>query len=175
VTAYPTGATADFTQANEVLNTLRILPLPPATTAVPTTPSPTTVIAPTTAAPFVPSTADEQAIRDLFVSWQNGSNTDDDIRAIVEDADALLEFIHQGMAQHSAEDLAKYSGQVDAVRMIDAQHASVDYTLLWNGTPQFGRRTGTAVRIDGVWKVSRDTECALLALGNITCPPRSSP
>ena len=54
--------------------------------------------------------------------------------------------------------------------MIDSDHASVDYTLLFAGQPQFGVRTGTAVRIDGVWKVSRDTECALLALGAVACP-----
>ena len=72
-----------------------------------------------------------------------------------------------------SEDLTKYSGRVEAVRMIDAAHATVDYTLLFGGQAQFGTRTGTAVKIDGAWKVSRDTECALLALGGITCPPRS--
>jgi hypothetical protein len=51
----------------------------------------------------------------------------------------------------------------------------VDYTLLWDGVPQLGRRTGAAVKIGGVWKVSRDTECALLSLGGLTCPPRSNP
>ena len=57
--------------------------------------------------------------------------------------------------------------------MLDADHAEVQYTLLHDGQPQFGLRTGVAVRIDGRWMVSRATECALLSLGGITCPPRT--
>jgi hypothetical protein len=108
------------------------------------------------------------------VEWQR-VHTDDEVRAIVEDADSLLGVIHEGMAQHSEGDLTKYSGRVEAIRMIDGEHANVDYTLLFDGQPQFGVRTGTAVKIAGVWKVSRDTECALLSLGDITCPARANP
>ena len=43
--------------------------------------------------------------------------------------------------------------------MLDADHAEVQYTLLFAGQPQFGLRTGVAVRIDGRWMVSRATEC----------------
>ena len=124
----------------------------------------------TTLPPFVPSTTDEQQINDLFVAWLR-DHPDDETRAIVEDADALLDSIHQGLAQHTPDDLAKYSGTVSAIRMLDADHAEVQYTLLHDGQPQFGLRTGVAVRIDGRWKVSRATECALLSLGGITCPP----
>ena len=119
---------------------------------------------------MVPSTTDEQQINDLFVAWLH-NHPDDDTRVIVEDADALLESIHQGLAQHSAADLEKYSGTVSAIRMLDADHAEVQYTLLFAGQPQFGLRTGVAVRIDGRWMVSRATECALLSLGGIVCPP----
>ena len=96
---------------------------------------------------------------------------DDETRAIVEDADALLPSIHEGLAQHSASDLLKYSGTVSAIRVLDADHAEVDYILLFDGRPQFGVRTGIAVRINGHWMVSRATECSLLSLGGIICPP----
>jgi hypothetical protein len=146
-------------------------PTAPATTdpTLVTLPSPTT---PTAAPPFVPTTDDENAIVDLFVAWLR-DHPDDETRLIVEDADALLPAIHQGLAQHSADDLAKYSGTVSDIRMLDADHAEVQYTLLHDGQPQFGLRTGTAVRIDGTWMVSRATECALLSLGGIVCPPAS--
>jgi hypothetical protein len=164
-----------------VLNSLRISPLAPATTipatTIPATTLPATNAVPlptTTAPPFVPATSDEQEISDLFVGWLR-NHPDDETRATVEDGDALLGAIHQGLAQHSEADLARYSGVVNAIRSIDADHASVDYTLLFAGQPQFGVRTGTAVRIDGTWKVSRDTECALLSLGGITCPAGSTP
>jgi hypothetical protein len=160
----------------EVLNTLRVEPVAAsATTTVPTVsttaPRPTITTPPTApATPFVPSTTDEQQINDLVVSWLR-NHPDDETRAIVEDADALLGVIHQGLAQHSASDLEKYSGTVSAIRTLDADHAEVDYVLLFDGRPQFGVRTGIAVRINGHWMVSRATECSLLSLGGITCPP----
>jgi hypothetical protein len=157
----------------EVLNTLHVEPLVGATTTMPVaTTQPVAVIPPppvTPTTPFVPSTTDEQQINDLVVAWLR-NHPDDETRAIVEDADALLESIHQGLAQHSASDLAKYSGTVSAIRMLDADHAEVDYILLFDGRPQFGVRTGIAVRINGHWMVSRATECSLLSLGGITCP-----
>lgn len=175
VTASPTGITPDLALGEQVLNTLRVSPLEPATTAPATTTSTSAPTVPAaTVAPFVPSSADEQEISRLVVSWLR-RQTDEEIRATFEDADAIIGAIHQGMAQKTEADLARYTGQVDAIRLSDPEHAVVDYTLLFNGQPQFGRRTGAAVKIDGLWKVSRDTECALLALGGITCPPRSNP
>ena len=177
----PDEAAPGLLLGNQVLNSLRVSPLEPATTVPATTVPATAVPSPgafplpaTTAPPFVPATTDEQEINHLFVEWQR-VHTDDEIRTFVEDAESLLDAIHEGMAQHSESDLAKYSGVVNAIRMIDADHASVDYTLLFAGQPQFGVRTGTAVRVGGVWKVSRDTECALLALGNVSCPARVNP
>jgi hypothetical protein len=176
VTAYPTDDSPDFSDGQQVLNSLRISPLPPAATVanvvppVPSIPLPTT----TTAVPFVPTSDDETQITDLFVAWQR-NHPDDETRAMVEDADALLDTIHLGIAQHSEADLAKYSGRVESVQVTDPDHAVVVYTLLFDGVPQFGRRSGNAIRIDGVWKVSRDTECALLTLGGLTCPPSSNP
>jgi hypothetical protein len=175
VTASPTGITPDLALGEQVLNTLRVSPLEPATTAPATTTSTSAPTVPAaTVAPFVPSSADEQEISRLVVSWLR-RQTDEEIRATFEDADSIIGAIHQGMAQKTEADLARYTGQVDAIRLSDPEHAVVDYTLLFNGQPQFGRRTGAAVKIDGLWKVSRDTECALLALGGITCPPRSNP
>jgi hypothetical protein len=76
------------------------------------------------------------------------------------------------VAQHSAADLAKYSGRVDSVEIVDDTHANVVYSILFDGSPEFALRPGEAVKIDGVWKVSRDTVCALLEIGGISCPPR---
>ena len=174
VSVFPTASDEEvrLALAAQVLDTLRVTPL--GTTATTTAPTPTVIpelpappSAPTT--PFVPSTTDEQQINDLVVAWLR-YHPDDETRSIVEDADALLPSIHEGLAQHSASDLLKYSGTVSAIRMLDADHAEVDYILLFDGRPQFGVRTGIAVRINGHWMVSRVTECSLLSLGGITCP-----
>jgi len=176
VTVFPTAADEEtrMALAAQVLDTLHVEPLEGTTTTLPVaTTQPVPVIPPapaTTVTAFVPSTNDEQQITDLYVAWLR-NHPDDETRVIVEDADALLSSIHQGLAQHSEADLMKYSGTVSAVRMLDADHAEVDYSLLFDGRPQFGVRTGIAVRIDGHWMVSRATECSLLSLGGITCPP----
>jgi hypothetical protein len=164
----------------QILNTLRVTaPEAPVTTT--TTPEATTttadVVAPTTtttpATDATPSATDEEAIRALFGAWMGGPHTDDQVRALIEDGDSILDAIRAGWAQHSTADLAKYSGRADTIQMIDADHATVQYTLLWNGQSQFGQRTGAAIRTNGTWQVSRDTECQLLTLGGITCPPRT--
>lgn len=182
VVAYPvvqapdTEAAPRLLEAREILNTLHlaapegtsatIAPVPTTTTGLSAPPLPVA----TTTPPFAAATEDEQLIQQLFESWLR-NHPDDDTRLMVEDADALMESIHEGLAQHTPEHLALYSGTVSGIRMLDPDHAEVRYTLLHGGVPQFGLRTGTAVRIDGRWMVSRATECALLSLGGITCPP----
>jgi hypothetical protein len=172
VTAYPTGDAPDLTEGLQVLNTLRISPLE-TTTTFPATTTTIPVTTTTMAAPFVPTTDNEQRISDLVVTWLRDQN-DDEIRATIEDADSILGAMHEGMRQYSS-NLPKYSGYANSVEVVDADHAVIDYTLLLDGAPLWGRRTGAAIKIDGVWKVSRDTECSLLAVGSIMCPPRSSP
>ncbi len=100
VTASPTGDPPDLTDGQQVLNSLRISPLPATTTAVGVAPAVPSISAPTTttAPAFVPTSDDEQQISELFVAWQR-NHPDDETRAMVEDADALLDTIHQGIAQ----------------------------------------------------------------------------
>jgi hypothetical protein len=175
-----TPPAVSFQLALEVLNTLRVAtgtdgtaPPSPSTTTVHTA-APTTVTTPLDATAPAKS-ADEQEIRDLFATWLGTTSTDDKVRALIEDGESILEAIHAGLAQHTPDDLAKFSGRADTVQLIDADHATVQYTLLYNGQPLYGQRTGAAVKVDGNWQVSRDTECELLALGGITCPPRAQP
>jgi hypothetical protein len=164
----------------QILNTLRVDPATAETPVAPVTPevtttTPTPTPAPTpTAPPLVVNNADEAAVRDVFLAWidaQPRSALDD----VVEDFASIRAAHEEGVAQHSADDLAKYAGRVDSVRIVDDTHADVVYSVLFNGVPQFALRPGEAIKIDGVWKVSRDTVCDLLKLGGITCPPRDGP
>jgi hypothetical protein len=115
----------------------------------------------------------EKAIRTAFLGWMN-AQPHDDISEYVEDHASILESLRQGMAQHSSAGLAKYTGRVESVQIVDATHAAVRYTILFDGNPNFADQPGEAIKIDGVWKVSRDTVCNLLTNGGITCPPRST-
>ena len=77
------------------------------------------------------------------------------------------------MAQHSSTRLAAYSGRVGTVRMTSERSATFDYDVLNGGSVVIPGQHGVAVLVDGHWKVSRDTVCALLAQGGISCPPRT--
>jgi hypothetical protein len=131
-------------------------------------------VPPTTAPATVPANAgsDEAAVRDVFLAWIN-AQPKDALDDIVEDFASIADVHRQGMAQHSDADLAKYSGRVDSVTIVDATHADVRYTILFDGVPNFSMMPGQAIKIDGKWMVTRDTVCNLLTYGGLTCPPRA--
>jgi hypothetical protein len=114
----------------------------------------------------------ENSIRDAFLHWIN-AKPKDAVDQYVEDYASIAEAHRQGIAQHSEEELAKYSGRVESIEIIDSTHANVRYTILFDGNPQYANQAGEAIKVDGAWKVSRDTVCDLLIYGGIACPPRA--
>jgi hypothetical protein len=56
------------------------------------------------------------------------------------------------------------SARVTRVRLTGPDTAAVTYDLLLNGRPVLNHRTGTAVRVNGTWKVSDRAFCQLVAL-----------
>lgn len=61
---------------------------------------------------------------------------------------------------------------VDAVRFLTEDEAEVHFVLL---SARFGSagmaQAGHAVRVDGEWKVARDTWCRLVGMVGVQCPP----
>jgi len=58
------------------------------------------------------------------------------------------------------------------VRLVYDTHALLTFSILdENGKVVLGNQQGGAVKIDGNWRVSRTTYCALVAQGGIHCPP----
>jgi hypothetical protein len=175
-TTNPGNSTLD--DAYDVLNTLIVgegttSPATGATT--PTTRTTTTAApAPSATAPVgtVDVSADEAAVRDVFLAWIN-AQPKDALDDIVEDFASIAETHRQGVAQHTDADLALYSGQVDSVAIVSPTRAEVQYTILHDGVPSYSRMSGEAIKIDGKWMVTRQTVCNLLEYGGLTCPPRS--
>jgi len=132
------------------------------TTSVPThaTTSPTSTDVDVTA---------EAAIRAAFLGWID-AQPHDAVQRYVQDYAAIADALRQGMAQHTSAALTQYTGRVDSVTLVDVTHATVRYTILFSGRPQYEHLPGEALKIDGHWLVTRDTVCSLLAKGNITCP-----
>ena len=71
--------------------------------------------------------------------------------------------------------LDKITARVDEVRFLNPTTAGVryTYTIVLPGyyIPEMPNRIGRVVLADSTWKVTRDTACADLALGGVTCPP----
>jgi hypothetical protein len=59
------------------------------------------------------------------------------------------------------------------VRFLSPTEAAVRYAILLPdySVPEFPNRIGRVVLIDGVWRITRDTLCADLALGGGDCGP----
>jgi hypothetical protein len=142
-----------------------------ASTSTPPPSTSTTSPSPSTTTTSSADASDIDAIRAVFLRWMNADKRGD-IAAYVEDADSILDAMLEGLAQHTPEDLAKYSGRVDSIELVDSGHANVRYTILWDGTPQYALQPGQAIKRDGTWMVTRDTVCALLEYGGVTCPSR---
>jgi hypothetical protein len=70
--------------------------------------------------------------------------------------------------------LDKITARVEEVRFLNRTTAAVRYTILIPGyaIPKFSDRIGRVVLDDGTSKATRETACADLALGGVTCPAR---
>ena len=182
IVAVGSSGPPDFALGYQVLDTLGVTPTGGGA-VVTTLPTPATTA---TSVPTPPSTAaagggvddpateatPEAAARQVFQTWLNAGDRDamDDV---IEDYAAIGDAHRAGIAQHTAGDLALYSGRVEAVRALDDTHVSVTYTVLHGGRPAYANQAGIAVKVDGRWLVSRETVCALLGYGGISCPPRT--
>jgi hypothetical protein len=159
--------------AAQVLDTLRVEPLEAATTTTAqpfSTTIPPTQPTATTAPAFVPTSDDEQEIAELVVRWLH-YETDDELRSTIVDADSILDAIHEGMRQYQGNLPDGYTGRIESLRFADPSHADFVFTLFLHGSPLYSNQTGHAVQVDGRWMVTRESECSLLALGSISCPP----
>jgi hypothetical protein len=167
--------------ARRILNTLRVEPLGDGDASSTTTASgpssgpssgPVPTITTLPAPEYVPTTADETAIRDLFLAWI-ASYPAYDVSPWVEDGASIQDAWNQGLAQNPPNIQAHWKIRVDNVSIVDDTHADVQYSLLWDGFPRYDHMPGAAIKVDGTWKVTRNTVCNILKYGGITCPPRS--
>jgi hypothetical protein len=165
--------------AMDVLDTLQVDP-PDAetsttastTTTMPVVTAPKITRLPATTAPaFTPTTADEREIAELVVRWLH-YQTDDEIRASIVGADSILDLMHEGMRQYQSNLPDGYTGQIESMHLTDATHAEFVFTLLLHGSPLYAHQNGGAVKVDGKWMITRESECSLLALGQLICPAR---
>jgi hypothetical protein len=68
--------------------------------------------------------------------------------------------------QERAQTHLRQKAQVKVITFTSPTQASVTYVLLNGTTPLLNNASGVAVYVDGSWKVSTQTFCSLVTLGN---------
>jgi hypothetical protein len=159
----PSSSPDRLTEAYAVLNSLVVAPI----TFTPE-PVPVTTVPPVT----VPPSADTDAIETAFEGWIATAPPDfEGNEAFIADW-AGIKATGQAAAQ-AVGNPDCYTGRVDAITRIDEDDADVIFTFLCNGQPaSIVNQPGHAVKINGVWLVSRETVCDAFAVGGYQCPPR---
>ncbi|HEX2737982.1 MAG TPA: hypothetical protein VHP57_07590 [Acidimicrobiia bacterium] len=110
------------------------------------------------------------AITTAFQTVFNGDVTDIDAKlAAIEDGNKLrASFIDN--YNKTKEIASKIRVRIDALKLKDASHADVTYTLLLENAAVLDHLPGAAVREDGHWLVSRRTYCDVSTQGATTIP-----
>ncbi len=108
------------------------------------------------------SAADQKEITDAYVVFFNGKTPPAERAALIEDTAGFTPVL-QGLAQDpQAQATTVTVHTVSAASAAD--QADVQYDLLLNGSPVMPDQAGQAVKVDGTWRVSAATFCALMAV-----------
>jgi hypothetical protein len=134
--------------------------------------SATTVAPPTTVAEGEPPAdpdAARAAIDAAFHTAFDAGIPDEQRFAAVEDGPELLAAGRRAAAKFP-EAAASISATVHRITFIDPTRAAVNFELLYEGAMLLGPQDGEAVFLDGHWKVSRATRCAIIEQAGVSCP-----
>jgi len=162
------NATELRAQALSVLNSLVVTPTTDVTLqtllpAVPTTSTPPSTVGPSD---------DTRAITAAFETWiASKPPAFNGVDGVIEDWASIKE-----TAKKAADLVGNpqcYTGHVDAITRVGASDADVIFSFFCDGQPATpSHAQGRAVKINGVWMVSRDTVCETFAIGEARCPAR---
>jgi hypothetical protein len=131
---------------------------PPATSSPSATPSASTTSSASSAA-----SADEKAITANWTTFFNPKTSVAQRVKLLQDGPAFASVIR---AQAGSALASSASAQVVKVTVISTSEAAVTYNVLLAGTPALKNQAGTAVYLDGTWKVGVASFCGLLTLEN---------
>ncbi len=108
------------------------------------------------------------AVTSTFVQLFNGAASIESRLPLLQSGDAFA----QALSSQASSPLLKLTtATVSSVTSVAPNQAHVVYTVLVSGTPALTNQSGTAVQVNGSWKVSAGTFCSLLSLGGQTPAP----
>jgi len=112
----------------------------------------------------------EAAVRQAYAIAYDGTQPLEVRLAVIDDARGVdAAFRTAGTGQY-AERLANARGTVTSVVFTSDNAANVTYSVFFNGTTGPDRQ-GTAVAVEGSWRITRATVCADLANVDAPCAP----
>lgn len=158
------------------------------TAVSPTTPAPVTSlpeVSSTTAAgatSVAASTDDTTAITAAFTTFFDGPDPDTAAKiALLEHGDLLGSMVVDAAKNAQFQQLTTTVNSVDLLADADCAAAGevspcalVGHDLFVGGLPAMVGLKSYAVRVDGTWKVSASSWCAVVTIGGASCPPLPS-
>jgi hypothetical protein len=117
----------------------------------------------------VPDQAAADEIRSAFVRAFDASTPSEERYALVEDGGAIAAAGDEAAAKFP-EASKTITARVHSITLTGPDSADVTFELLYDGAMLLGPQEGEAVRIDGTWKVSRATRCAIIEQAGVSCP-----
>jgi hypothetical protein len=111
------------------------------------------------------------AIEHAFHTVFSDASTDEERAEALEDGTGLLPSLAE--ARERAPAIGPVRVQIQRVRFLDEHHARVGFTILLGGAggPSLD---GQALETGGVWRVSRETFCRVVAMAGVRCPPQTT-
>lgn len=168
------SAESTSTSAAEPQTTTTAAPAAPeSTTTVPTTttvPATTTVPTTTTTTTGGIVVGEDPDVDGVVLAYEivfSSATTYDEKAPYLVDPTGLEETV--ATYQETGESMGGITLVPDAVT-IDGEVAEVQYDLLFGGTPTYPDLSGDAVLSDGVWKVTREMFCGMMASARVGCP-----
>lgn len=140
---------------------------PETTTSTAAPETTTTTIAETTTTTEKVLTEDELAITEAYAVAFNSESTFEQTAPYLVEPDGLEETV--AGYQSTGTSMGGVSVEIDSIE-ITGDEAVVKYTLLFGGNPTYSDLTGSAIRTDAGWQISRDMFCGLMTSARVGCP-----
>jgi hypothetical protein len=126
--------------------------------------SSTPTVAATTAAE---PTSGAAAVAAITANWEtvfNGAAPLPSRLALLQDGPQVAAFVEADSKTAFGKAAAGSTATISSVTVTSASQATVDYDVLLLGTPLLKKQVGTAVYLDGTWKVAIASFCGLVYL-----------
>ena len=110
---------------------------------------------------------DEVAITDAYSVAFNSESTFEQTASYLVAPEGLEETVTG--YQETGTQMGGVSVEIDEID-VNGDEAAIEYTLFFGGNPTYSGLSGTAVRTEDGWQISREMFCRLMMSARVGCP-----